>query len=76
VLPKLVEPLSQRAVSHAQLFCDLFGLSPFDEHGTDRFIAAMIGIGWLSEENAVGGVIHDPIPRKCQLIFGKNRAEW
>jgi hypothetical protein len=59
VLSKLVLQLPQRAVGQAELLRDLLGRAAVDEHRAERFVPAVIGIGWLSEERPARGVIHD-----------------
>ena len=71
VLSELVEPLPQRTVGHAELFRDVFCGSPLDEHGAERFVAPVMRIGWLSEERAAGGVVHDPFSRKVSISFAE-----
>ncbi len=77
VLSELVEQLPQRAVGHAKLLRDVFRRSPIDKHGAECFVAAVIGIGWLDEEVAAGGIIHDPYSPKMSVGFwgrtGPNR---
>jgi hypothetical protein len=69
---ELVNPLPQRAVGHAELFRDVFHHSPIDKHGAECFVAAVLWIGWLNEEGAASGVVHDPFSPKVSMSFAGN----
>jgi hypothetical protein len=69
VLSKLALQLPQRAVGQAELLSDLLGLAAFDEHGAQRFVAAVIGIGWLREERPARGIIHDVCSLEMSIGF-------
>jgi hypothetical protein len=75
MLSELVEPLPQRAIGHAELFRDVFRRSPFDEHGAERFVAAVMRIGWLSEERTAGAVVHDPFSPKVSMSFAEEPGQ-
>jgi hypothetical protein len=77
VLAELVDQLSQRAVGEAELGSDVLGCASFDKHGAESLVAAVIRIGWLSEEVATSGVVHDLYSPKMSVGFlGTNRVSW
>jgi hypothetical protein len=71
VLSELVDQLPQRAVGQAELLRNILRCSRFDKHGAECFVAALMRIGWLSEERAAGGVLHDPFPPKVSMSFAE-----
>jgi hypothetical protein len=75
VLSELIEPLPQRTVGHPQLLGDVLHRSPVDEHGPQRFIAAVMRIAWLSEEGTASGVVHDPFSPKVSMRFAEESGQ-
>lgn len=81
VLSELVDQLPHSAAGQAELLSNVFRCSPFEKQGAERFVAAVIRIGWSSEEVSARGVIHDPISPKMSVGFwGRTRlngkSEW
>jgi hypothetical protein len=81
MLSELVDQLPQRAVGQAKLHSNVFRRSPFDKHGAERLVPALIRIGRSSEEVLARGVIHDPYSPKMSVGFwgrtGLNgKPEW
>jgi hypothetical protein len=77
VLSKLVNQLPQRAVGQAELLGNVLPRSPFDKHGAEGFVAALIRIGWASEKVPASGVVHDPdSPENVSPFVERNRAQW
>jgi hypothetical protein len=70
VLAELVDHLPYGAFTQAELLGNVLRCSFLEKHGAKGFVAAVIRIGWFSEERAASGVIHDPGSRKCQSIIG------
>jgi hypothetical protein len=69
VLSELVDQLPQRAVGQAKLLGNVFRRSPFDKHGAERLVPAVVQIGRSSEEVLARGVIHDPYSPKMSVGF-------
>jgi hypothetical protein len=63
VFPELIHQLTHRAVLESKLLRDLLLRVARDEHGTQRFVAAMIRLGGLRKKLAATGVVHD----RCSL---------
>jgi hypothetical protein len=76
VLSELVDQLPQGAVGQAELLGNVFRRAPFDKHGAERFVAAVIRIGRPSEKVLARGVIHEPnSPEMSVGFWGTNRAQ-
>jgi hypothetical protein len=81
VLSELVDQLPQGAASQAELLGNVLRRAPFDKHGAEHFVVAVIRIGRSSEKVLARGVIHDPnSPRMSVGFFGRTglngKAEW
>ena len=70
VLSELVDQLPHGAVGQAEPLSNVFRRLPFEKHSAERFVTAVIRIGWSSEEVSARGVIRDPNSRNCQSING------
>jgi hypothetical protein len=75
MLSELVQHLPQGAVRQSELLSDFFQRSPFDKHGAEGLVTAVIRIGWLREELSAGGVIHDWHSQKMSVGFRRETEE-
>jgi hypothetical protein len=75
VLSELVQQLPQGTVRQSELLSHFFQRSPFDKHGAERLVTAVIRIGWLREELSAGAVIHDQYSLKMSVGFTEETDE-
>jgi hypothetical protein len=81
VLSKLVDQLPQGAAGQAELLGHVIRRTPFDKHGAEHFVVAVVRIGRSSEKVLARGVIHDPNSPKMSVGYwgrtGLNRkSDW
>jgi hypothetical protein len=76
MLAQFMNPLPQRAVSHAELFGDLFLGTAIHKDGAQCLITKMAGVGGLAKKVLATAVIHDPNSLEMLLICRTNQGKW
>jgi hypothetical protein len=69
MLAQFMNPLPQRAVSHAKLFGDLFLGTAIHKDGAQCLVTKMAGVGGLAKKVLATVVIHDPGSLEMSIIL-------